>query len=273
MLNWHPRKSIHINRNDVLVLLALIIPPLIEIIASLLLVRLGVWTTKTIHPASLFLIELFNLSLILLINRKIVEKPFFNKVRVSIIVTVAGLIGAFSVQGIMICIEIVLGRYFPIKTTGAQTQIDYLNLNTPIEMLFALIAIALVGPITEEIVFRKMLFSALRCRFDATITIVLSAAVFSVAHMDMSVAISTFGIGLWLGYVYERFHSIVLNIFIHGIMNGLVLMAVIIYGNDADSQMPMNIENILLEAVRMLALIVCSIGAIEWMVRRCSGDG
>lgn len=269
VLNWHPRKSVYINRNDVLVLLALIIPPVIEIIASLLFVRLGVWTTKTIHPASLFLIELFSLTLILLINRKIVEKHFFKKVRVSTIVIVAGLIGAFSVQGIMICIE----TYFQIKTTGAQSQIDYLDLNTPMEMLFAFIAIALVGPITEEIVFRKMLFSVLRYRFDATITIVLSAVVFGVAHMDMSVAISTFGIGLWLGYVYERFHSIVLNIFIHGIMNGLVLMAVVIYGNDADSQMAMNIENIALEAVRMLALIACSIVAIEWMVRRCSGDG
>ena len=90
------------------------------------------------------------------------------------------------------------------------------------------IAFLLVGvwaPIAEEIFFRGFALSGLNSRYGVTLAVVLSSAVFALAHLDIASLVPTFILGLALGWVYLRTRSIWPCIFVHGLHNTAALIA------------------------------------------------
>ena len=89
------------------------------------------------------------------------------------------------------------------------------------------IAFVLVGirvPIAEEIFFRGFAMSGVEDRFGATMAVVLSSALFALAHLDIASLAPTFILGLALGWVYLRTRSIWPCIFVHGLHNTTALV-------------------------------------------------
>jgi membrane protease YdiL (CAAX protease family) len=81
--------------------------------------------------------------------------------------------------------------------------------------------VAVLGPLCEELVFRGWLFTALRARLNAVLTILATAALFAAAHWESThlYALAVFPIGLLLGYARERGGSIKGTFAFHGIYN------------------------------------------------------
>lgn len=82
---------------------------------------------------------------------------------------------------------------------------------------------AIVVPVMEEFAFRGVLLSSLR-RFGVGFSIVASALVFGMAHLDVSSVLFAFIAGLVFGFLYARTNNLWLTIWIHGLNNGLAVI-------------------------------------------------
>jgi membrane protease YdiL (CAAX protease family) len=97
-------------------------------------------------------------------------------------------------------------------------------------MLFY-IALGVLAPFCEEILFRGCLYSFLKGRFGAVLGIGLSAALFAVLHFDRGGVLMLFTIGCVLAYTFERTRSLVPCMVAHGLWNsGSFTLALILFG-------------------------------------------
>ena len=89
----------------------------------------------------------------------------------------------------------------------------------------AVVALALVGPFVEELLFRGLLTAAFRRRFGPIRTALLTAALFALAHVLPRVIPPIFILGLALALVYERVGSTLPGILVHCLYNGIAVGA------------------------------------------------
>jgi uncharacterized protein len=92
-------------------------------------------------------------------------------------------------------------------------------------VVLAFTAVALIGPVVEELIFRGLLTAAFRGRFGALRTAVITSLLFAVAHFIPRVMPAVFLLGLALAFVYERIGSTVPGVLIHCLYNGIALTA------------------------------------------------
>jgi membrane protease YdiL (CAAX protease family) len=94
-------------------------------------------------------------------------------------------------------------------------------------VVLAYTAVAVVGPLVEELIFRGLLTAGLRRRFGAVRTALLTALLFALAHFIPRVMPAVFVLGLALAFVYERIGSTVPGVLIHCLYNGIALTAAV----------------------------------------------
>lgn len=85
------------------------------------------------------------------------------------------------------------------------------------------------APLVEEIFFRGFVFQGFRQKYGWVSAMLLSSAVFAVAHLDPVALIPTFILGLLLAYLYHRSNSLWPGIILHFLVNGVSLCAAIAY--------------------------------------------
>jgi membrane protease YdiL (CAAX protease family) len=102
--------------------------------------------------------------------------------------------------------------------------VDLIILSTQDGVTRALLFIqaAIGAPIVEELTFRGLLFEGLRERWGLAIAAILSSAVFALSHNTLPGGfLQLWTLGFVFALVYRRNGSIVPNIFMHAIHNGL----------------------------------------------------
>ncbi|EIA4838607.1 CPBP family intramembrane metalloprotease [Staphylococcus pseudintermedius] len=98
------------------------------------------------------------------------------------------------------------------------------------QMPIFIVLIAIVGPLLEEFVFRKVLFGELYHAIKAnqwvkfTIATTISSAVFAVVHMDFSHFLAYFVMGIIFSAFYIYTKRLSVSIGIHMAQNGLVAL-------------------------------------------------
>ena len=80
--------------------------------------------------------------------------------------------------------------------------------------------VIVLAPIVEELMLRGILFNRLRYGISFMAANVIQAAVFGIYHWDIIQGIYAFGIGLLLGYIYEKSRTLIAPIIVHIIING-----------------------------------------------------
>jgi sodium transport system permease protein len=93
-------------------------------------------------------------------------------------------------------------------------------LGLPRWQLYLLVAV--IPPICEELLFRGFLFSALRARFGDLWTVLLTAFLFGLLHLEPQRIPATALAGVALGYVRLRTGSIAAPIFFHVAYNAML---------------------------------------------------
>ena len=95
---------------------------------------------------------------------------------------------------------------------------------TAVHALTILLYGGFLVPLTEELLFRGLIFRWLRQRLDFWPAAFISAAIFGVAHGSADKAIVAGLLGLPLAWLFERSRSLVPAILLHQTYNALALM-------------------------------------------------
>jgi membrane protease YdiL (CAAX protease family)/Tfp pilus assembly protein PilF len=142
----------------------------------------------------------------------------------KVLVAVFGaLLGALLIEGVYEwVVERVTGKPMP-----EQMIVRWLTASGQNWPWFSLLAIVLVGPAAEEILFRGLLFGAIRHRLSAGWTIVLTAGVFAVAHLQPFYLVPMFVIGVVLGWARHKSGGVAVPIVAHCLNNCFALFIVL----------------------------------------------
>jgi membrane protease YdiL (CAAX protease family)/Tfp pilus assembly protein PilF len=89
------------------------------------------------------------------------------------------------------------------------------------------IGISLAAPITEEILFRGLLFGCLQRWLKPGWVVVITAAAFSLAHMQLVFIPPLFAVGLVLGLARQKTGNLALPIFLHALNNGVASLMLV----------------------------------------------
>lgn len=137
----------------------------------------------------------------------------------TIMWSILGVFMAFIAQTIASMIEI---HVFGIKTTSENTQILMdITRSVPLFMILT----ALVAPILEEIVFRKVIFGVLYKRTNFIIAGLISALIFGFIHGEPKHILVYASMGFVFAFLYVKTKRIIVPIIAHMAMNTIVVIA------------------------------------------------
>lgn len=120
---------------------------------------------------------------------------------------------------------------------------EYLNLEDIIEeqlmelatSFWGIIAIVILGPLTEELVFRSAILGNMLYRGVNTWTaIIVSSFLFGIAHLNPSQIPFAFLLGILFGILYVKTRSVVPGIICHIINNSLSVIMINLYSDKPD---------------------------------------
>ena len=131
---------------------------------------------------------------------------------------ILGMFLAMFAQVIAVRIMELIG--LPLISENTQSIVEMVEMS-----MLIIVAPALIGPILEEIVFRKILFGALMERLGFFLSSILSSLVFAIVHVDFTHTLVYVGMGLVFCYLYKKTESIITPILAHMFMNSMVIIA------------------------------------------------
>ncbi len=97
---------------------------------------------------------------------------------------------------------------------GEQTGLGYL-----VDNLLVFLTVVILAPIIEELLFRGVIFNALRKKINIAASIIITSLLFSLVHLHIGLLIITFITGVFLNYVYYKYGNIGYSIFLHMLIN------------------------------------------------------
>ncbi len=95
------------------------------------------------------------------------------------------------------------------------------DLHTVGEYVAVFLALVVIAPVFEEIIFRGYLFGQLRTRSGFWVSSLLVSLAFGVVHLQANVAIDVFVLSMIMCFLREKFDSIWPTIIMHSLKNGL----------------------------------------------------
>ena len=134
------------------------------------------------------------------------------------------LIGSYAIIIVHNAILFLLG----VDTQGENIVELFAELDSP---FWFFIVGAVFAPLVEEVFFRGFLFQGFRARYGWVTGMLLSAAIFAVAHLDLVVLIPTFILGCLLAYLFHRSNSIWPGVILHFLVNSFGLLGAYFVSN------------------------------------------
>lgn len=131
--------------------------------------------------------------------------------------SILGVFLAFFAQGLAGSIEVYLLGIEP----GSENTMQIMEI-ARMNALFILIP-AIIAPILEEIIFRKIIFGTFYKRMNFFIAAVLSALIFGLVHWDFEHLLMYMAMGLVFAFLYVKTKRILVPIIVHAGMNSLVV--------------------------------------------------
>lgn len=150
-------------------------------------------------------------------------------------------IGFFLAYGSQIIAATIEMQWLDIQPGSENTQ--FIVELAQVNIWFILLP-AIIGPIIEELVFRKVIFGALRKWMNIHVAAIIGALIFSVVHLDLEHTLIYFAMGLVFTFLYVQTKRIIVPIIAHMSMNTLVVVAQVLIG-------PENLEDLLEQLEQM----------------------
>jgi uncharacterized protein len=87
------------------------------------------------------------------------------------------------------------------------------------------LAVVIVAPFVEELLFRGIILRGLLARMSATKAVLLSSVLFGAMHANIYQFVDAGTFALLLGWLYVRFRSTLPGILLHGVTNALAMLS------------------------------------------------
>jgi len=149
-------------------------------------------------------------------------------VKASTFWAIGGAFMALFDQSIAANIEI---NVFGIDPGSENTQIimDLVKM-TPLLILVT----SIIGPILEEIIFRRILFRVIYKRTNFMIGALVSSILFALVHGEPEHILLYASMGFTFAYLYVKTNRILVPIFAHTMMNTFVVIIQFLYGEEIE---------------------------------------
>lgn len=136
--------------------------------------------------------------------------------------------------------------------------------------VWAFMAVVVIAPVLEEWICRGQIFGSLRSRYGVVRSLLLSALIFGLMHVQPVPVLNAFVLGLVLGFIYHKTNTLLSPILLHALYNGTAYaLTVAGYGESSFSELFGAHRTLyLLFYGAALVLLVVSLAAIWRMVTR-----
>lgn len=139
-----------------------------------------------------------------------------QNIRIGLIAYPIGLL----VNTILTTITSIITKFFSANGTTIPTADFSVDKASATAIIFTILYLVVVAPISEEIVFRGLILKALS-PFGRKNAIVMSAILFALMHKNIPQAVGAFAIGIIFAIVDTKANSIVPSIIMHSLNNML----------------------------------------------------
>ncbi|WP_010632553.1 CPBP family intramembrane glutamic endopeptidase [Sporolactobacillus vineae] len=167
---------------------------------------------------TVFFVTLAIVLLLLWPDRQLLRDVKRASLPVSIVWAVGGVFALFALQ--MLATLINFAIFGQVSGSEHTRQVETLTRYSPVFLL----TVSIVGPILEEIVFRKILFGSMRHKIGFWFAALISSLIFAVMHQDLHNLLVYVLIGVFLCFTYQMTHRIAVNMFMHATMNTVVVL-------------------------------------------------
>ncbi|MCO7128014.1 CPBP family intramembrane metalloprotease [Sporolactobacillus shoreicorticis] len=167
--------------------------------------------------AAVFFLTLIIVSLLLIPERTMFRGPLAS-LGESIAWAICGVFILFVLQIAAALINnLILGQ--PLQSKHTQDVVQ-LTRNAPVFIF----AVSIIGPMLEEIVFRKIFFGSMKKKLGFFFAALISSLIFAAFHFDFSHLLIYLAIGFFLCYAYHKTGRIWVTMFMHAAMNAIVVL-------------------------------------------------
>lgn len=132
-----------------------------------------------------------------------------------------------------IIVQLIAGFFISEETLQAEQQLGFEGAAAVWELVLAFVALVVIAPFVEELLFRGFLFNELRKDWSFIVTALVTALLFGLAHMQLNVGLDTFVLALPLAYLIEKTRTLSAPILLHAAKN--MVAFTILFIVDADS--------------------------------------
>lgn len=187
----------------------------------------------SIETAALWSLISFTIALIpiLILTNQTKEYPFRHEEKMSFEQSlgwiVLGFFLAIFVQGLAGAIETYV---FKIEMGSENTQ-NLVEIAKSFPAFF--IVFTIIGPILEEIVFRKVIFGALYTRFNFWTSVIISSIIFGIVHFEIEHLLIYASMGATFAFLYVKTKRLIVPIITHILMNTFASI-VTLYSDDIE---------------------------------------
>ena len=192
-----------------------------------MLVILGADTLKTPLAATIFSALVYTLSFIFLLftlkHIKPLKDPVTrNELGLKDLITfsdiglaIAGLFGYLTFSAILTA----LFSVFPWFNLTENQPLLYSTLISPLNKVFAAIALVVVGPILEEVIYRGLIYGKLRKKHSLITSILIVSILFGFLHGQWNVGVDVFALSVVACLMRETTGTIYAGIILHILKN------------------------------------------------------
>ncbi len=131
-------------------------------------------------------------------------------------------IGYFLAYFVQVLASLIEMKVLGISTGSSNTQ-NIMDISRTIP-LFMIIP-AIIAPILEEVIFRKIIFGSLYKRLNFFISALLSAFIFGVIHGEFQHILIYSSMGFVFAYLYVKTKRILTPIIVHAALNTTTVIA------------------------------------------------
>lgn len=199
------------------------------------LLHIGQTMTERFAYWTIFSFTLAFIIILFLLRNERKDERLFRGEPSSVAGTIGWAIGGFFLaifaQSLAANIEI---NIFGVAPGSENTQMIVSIIEvTPL----VIIVTSILGPILEEIIFRKILFGALYVRTNFIVAALISSLLFSLLHGEPQHLLLYASMGFTFAFLYVKTKRIIVPIFAHVAMNTMVVIIQTIFREDIEKMM------------------------------------
>ena len=137
---------------------------------------------------------------------------------------------AFAASTILAMALGALFSLFPWFNANEAQDLGYSFIASGGERILMFIAVVIIAPIVEEIIFRGWLYGKLRAHFAMPVSILLTSLLFGFVHLQWNVGVNVFAVSVILCVLRELTGTVYAGMLAHMIKNGVAFFLVYIIG-------------------------------------------